>query len=179
MGSGKSRKKLPGTIHDPLWSGPDYAKALRHIPNNGKGFAVEDLGFGNPETAPPYSAALQRQVSLLVADKNADYYLFDELERPVRFIVDDPELKPFFRLTRTHALSSNDPPGVATMVEYIIKVMEQRPGLSREKIIAQFEREYENDVVGNLARLPRIGRGTFLEVTSRNISKIVTTAQLT
>lgn len=65
------------------------------------------------------------------------------------------------------------------MVEYIIKVMEQRPGLSREKIIAQFEREYENDVVGNLARLPRIGRGTFLEVTSRNISKIVTTAQLT
>jgi hypothetical protein len=86
---GKQRiaKKLPGTIHDPNWFQPDVPEEIRlDLPSTSNGFdQMASLGFGSPARAALYSAALQRQVALLTVDKMADYFLFDEMDRPIRF----------------------------------------------------------------------------------------------
>lgn len=148
--------------------------SIRHMPiaSNG-GVDMYNLGFGDPANTPSYSAALQRQVSLLTSDREADYFLFDELDRPIRFVVNDPLLKMGFRVVRTEVLSSDTPKGVETLVEYILKVMGQKPGLSRQGIIAQFAKEYRRDVAGMLANhetsQPSSG-ATLLESMNQGIS---------
>lgn len=167
-----------GTIHDPFWFQPGVPDTLRNLPTDSNGnVTMSTLGFGNPAYTPSYSAALQRQVNLLTADKDADYFLFDGLDRPVRFVIHDRPLKMNFRLTRTEVLSSDDPNGVEVLVEYIIKMMGHKPGLSRDRIIAQFSKEYERDVVGKLDYLESTHAGnpgvTVLESLSRSMTDFV------
>jgi hypothetical protein len=147
---------------------------LRHIPSGSNGTVqMESLGFGTSASASSYSAALRRQVSLLTADKEADYFLFDNLDRPIRFIINDQMTKAGFRILRTQALSSSPPKTVEAMVEHIIKVMEQKPGLSRARIIAQFTKEYECDITDRLEKLERshsTSGVTFVESVSKGMA---------
>ncbi|KAF9459185.1 hypothetical protein BDZ94DRAFT_1057108 [Collybia nuda] len=174
-GKEKIAKNLPGTIHDRFWFQPDIPDSLRHLGTGSDTGAVDfaSLGFGDPARVQKYSAALRRQVSLLNVDKQADYFLFDERDRPIRFEIQNSLLKTFFRITRTEALSSDNSKTLEGMVEYIIKAMGQKPGLSRKRIIAQFTKEYERDIVVNLAKIERV-RGksglTVLENMSQGIS---------
>lgn len=170
-GKQKIAKKLPGTIHDPFWFQPDVPDGFRHL--GGKGdLEVTSIGFGDPARTPTYSAALRRQVSLLTADKKADYFLFDEMDRPVRFEITNSMLKTFFRIARTEALSSDKANTVEGLLELIIKVMGQKPGLSRQGIIAQFAKEYERDVARNLAIIERSREGSGL-TTLENMSQAI------
>jgi hypothetical protein len=70
---------------------------------------MASLGFGSPAHAALYSPALQRQVALLTVDKMADYFLFDEMDRPIRFAIKEQMVKMGFRVIRGHALSSSPP----------------------------------------------------------------------
>jgi hypothetical protein len=91
-------------------------------------------------------------VSLLTGDKDADYFLFDELERPVRFMIWDVYARMTFRNFRSDVLST---PGMATLpavAEYLIKMMKDEPGLCGERIIAQLSREYSEDIAEIVAK---------------------------
>lgn len=172
-------KKLAGTIHDPYWFQSSMPDSMRHIPvsHNG-GVEILNLGFGDPANTPSYSPALQRQVNLLTLDRDADYFLFDQWDRPVRFAINhDYLLKMGFRAVRTEVLSSTTPKGVETLVEFILSVMGPNPGLTRQGIIAQFAKEYRRDVARKLANQERVqkslGRGTLLESMNRGISTFV------
>jgi hypothetical protein len=100
---------------------------------------------------------LQRQVSLLSADKEADYYLFDERDEPVRAVLRDIWVKILFRTTRSDAMFGAKPDGLEPMAEYMIKVMGQKPGLSRARILDQFTREYGEDKATKVAEWERQG----------------------
>jgi hypothetical protein len=116
-------------------------------------------------------------VSLLTGDKYADYFLFDELDRPVRFMVWDMCTKMAFRGLRSEALSSPEPKGLPAIAEYLIKMMEHEPGLSRERILAQLSREYSEDMAGTVAKWEQstatkgYAQGTtFMEVMGKNMA---------
>lgn len=121
------------------------------------GIPVYDTGFGPASAVSSYLPALQRQVTLLRADTQVDYFLFDTYDRPIRFVIPDSDVvtKMAFRWSRSDALGPREEFGVECIAEYIIKIMENHPGISRELILAQFRREYGNDVdvEGGIARL--------------------------
>src|ERR1700733_1189657 len=105
---GKMRvsKKLPGTAQDPYWAYPDFPDHARHILTAPDGtVSLTSIGFGTPNIQHKYSPALWRQVSLITADRDADYFLFDEDDRPVRFVLYDPCMKITFRDFRGEILS--------------------------------------------------------------------------
>ncbi|KAF9459187.1 hypothetical protein BDZ94DRAFT_1312645 [Collybia nuda] len=176
-GKEKIAKKLPGTIHDPFWFQPDMPDGLRNIPINDRGtVGMDSLGFIDPKNAPRYSSALQRQVNLITADRDVDYFLFDNMDRPVRFVLEDPMLKMSFRIMRTEALSSENPKTVEGMAEHVIKVMGQKPGLSTAGIISQFNKEYGRDMTDKISRLEsnRSENLTMPESTFLNVSQSIT-----
>lgn len=43
-------------------------------------------------------------------------------------------------------------PGLEAIAEYLIKMMQHEPGLSRERILAQSGREYTEDIVDMVAQ---------------------------
>jgi hypothetical protein len=147
-GKQKSTKQLAGTIRDRFWkyaSLPDHLRSFPAEPSGG--VHITSVGFGTgPHPSRPYSPALQRQVSLLTGNKYADYFLFDEFDRPVLFMIEDMYTKISFWNLRSDVLSSPDPIGLVYIAEYLIKMMEHKPGLSRERILAQMNREYPEDV---------------------------------
>ncbi|KAF9459186.1 hypothetical protein BDZ94DRAFT_1312644 [Collybia nuda] len=152
----KVAKELRGTIHDPFWFDPNVSDMLRNIPSASDGsITMAELGFPNSNHTRPYSSALQRQINLLTTDRDADYFLFDEMDRPIRFTIEDSLLKMNFRIARTEVLSVNNPKGVDTLAEHVIKIMAKKSGLSKAGIIAQFTKEYECDVAGRLAELEK------------------------
>jgi hypothetical protein len=63
------------------------------------------------------------------------------------------------------------------LAEYLIKVMAQKPGLSREMILAQLEGEYGGGVATKVAEWEKLaakngeGRGTFLEAQSGSMKQ--------
>lgn len=80
-----------------------------------------------------------------------------------------------FRNCRAEAISSADQEGVEAMAEYLIRVMGQRPGLSRELILTQFEREYGEGTAAKVQAFEEMTvkngySSTFIEVTSRNMA---------
>ncbi|KIM75252.1 hypothetical protein PILCRDRAFT_13796 [Piloderma croceum F 1598] len=180
-GKSKVSKKLPGTVNDPFWIFPEMSDHLRHIPMSAAEKQVTSIGFGNPNTAPAYSPALQRQVSLITADKYADYFLFDEDDCPVRFVLHDTSTKMVFRIVRSGVLSSNEEQWIGFIAECLIKMMGQKPGLSRERILEQLGREYGGDIAEEVAKVERNQRmralavsngragNTMLEVLSENM----------
>ena len=178
---GKMRvsKKLPGTAQDPHWAYPDFPDHARHIPTTPDGTVfLNSIGFGTPNIQHKYSPALWRQVSLINADRDADYFLFDENDRPVRFVLYDPWMKMTFRDFRGEILSDDEGHGndmLSALAEHLIKAMAQKPGLSRERILAQLEREYGGDIATKVAEWEKLAAkngmsgSTFLEVQSRSM----------
>ena len=135
------------------------------------------MGFGTPHPSRPHSPALQRQVSLLTGDKEAEYFLFDDSDRPIRFEVSHMWTKMTFRLIRSGAMFSAEQRGVEAIAQYLIKFMGQKPGLSRERILAQFSQEYGGNFAAKLAEFERKGLEngnehgtTFLETMSKSLT---------
>ena len=151
---------------------PDY---MRNVPVEDGGVQVTSMGFGIPKPEVQHSRALQRQQSLITGDNDADYFLFNEQDHPVRFELHDMITKMMFRSFRAGVLS-NDLMGLPAIAQLLIKVMGQKPGLSREGILRQLEAEYGvNDLVARLAQFERKcaadgytqTASTFLEATSK------------
>jgi hypothetical protein len=57
-----------------------------------------------------------------------------------------------FRIICSFSIFGSDPQGVDVIAEYLIKAMGNTPGLSRERIIAQLNKEYEVDVASMIAK---------------------------
>ena len=100
----------------------------------------------------------------------ADYFLFDNTQRPIRVEIRDSMVKMMFRIFRGFALG-DEVMSVEFMAEYLIKIMEQTPGLSRQSILTQFSEEYEVDVEAKVAEMQRRGLSrpgtTYLETASK------------
>jgi hypothetical protein len=142
--------------------------------------AVTDVGFGVLHPSRTYSPALKRQVSLLEGDKGADYFLFDNSDRPIRFVIYESFLKLCFRTIRAEAIYGETPSGLEMVAEYLIKAMAHQPGLSRERILAQLQREYGGNMAEKMAAFEakRLENGdppntTFLERMCGNLGNVV------
>jgi hypothetical protein len=138
-------------VNDPFWKYSDVSDHLRHVPiNKNDTISINSMGFPPPEPSYPYSQALQRQISLITNDKDADYFLFDELQRPIRVALPDGYTKLAFRMMRSDALSTCEKKGVQPIGEYLLKTMSNLPGLSRERILGQLSREYGEEAAGKI-----------------------------
>ena len=174
-GKEKVMKHLRGTIRDPLWRFPKIPDQFRDaLTFDGNGFAINSLGFATPHPLRPHNSALQHQLSLLTADKSADYFLFDEAGHAVRFAIEDTFTRTCFRVIRSNAMSTAEQKGLEVLVEYLIKTMEHKPGLSRERILVQLSGEFGEAIVEKMAtfRADAAASGddmTFLEVMSRDM----------
>jgi hypothetical protein len=125
------------------------------------GVAPKSLGFVSPERMRDCSPALQRQISLLTADEEADYFLFDESGQQVRFEIQETLLKMMFRMSRSMAWTRDQDTqaSVENMAQYLIKVMGHKSGLSRESILRQFDSEYGGDTETKLDEFVRKSKG--------------------
>ena len=176
-GKQKVTKRLPGTVRDPFWKYPDVPDHLRDIPVASGGVQVTSIGFGTPHPSRPHNRALQRQVSMLTGDKLVDYFLFDQLECPMGFVILDTWTKISFRILRSDAMFSEERKGIEALAEYLVKKMQGKPGLSRERILAQMSREYDEDMAEKLAAWEKLKQKresgtpgtTFIEEMSRNL----------
>jgi hypothetical protein len=179
-GKEKVAKRLPGTIHDPFWQYP-VPDTLHHVQPSPNGMtAVADVGFGVPHPSRTYSPALQRQISLLEGDRGADYFLFDNSDRPIRFVIYESFMKLYFRTLRAEAIYGATPNGIEMVAEHLIKAMAHQPGLSRERILAQLQREYGGNMTVKMAAFDakRLENGdrsgtTFLERMCGNLGSVV------
>ena len=143
---------------------------------------INSLGFGAAHPSRPHSQALQRQVSLLDGDRQADYFLFDEVDRPIRFMAQDLFTKLSFRALRADVVSNAEQRGLEAIAEYLIKMMQHKPGLSRERILAQLGREYTEDVADKVVKWETMATvnghaegTTFLEVMANEMSSTIPT----
>jgi len=178
-GKEKILKDPRGTALDRAWSRheiPDYMLPTTGDPDENGLFPETSYGFGNPHPSRPHSPALQRQVSLITADKEADYFLFDEMDRPVRVEIPDMWVRMAFRVYRANAMFSAKEEGVEVIAEYLIKFMGRQPGLSRGKILNQFAKEYGRHFPAKIARWEKTKMEgyepgvTIVELMSRNIA---------
>jgi len=151
-GKEKVTKKLSGTIHDLSWAYPQVSDHL-HFAGITPDQPITSLGFGTPHPSRPPSFALQRQIALLKDDRDADYYLFDDTDRPIRVELDEKCIKIAFRMLRSEIMFRPEkaPEGVEMIAELLMKMMADRPGSSRARILAQFEEEYGGNVAAKLA----------------------------
>lgn len=165
-GKEKTAKKLRGTVHDPLWrmaDAPDHLLDSLNPTPDGAIFASE-VGFSDPTRAGGHSDALRRQTAFLDRDRDADYYLFDERGRPVRFEiseVDTPYTKLVFRLSRADVFISPPMPprAIEAIAEHLIQYAAQIPGLNRRRILAQLSLEYGMDVEEKLVAFQQLNLG--------------------
>ncbi|RDB25255.1 hypothetical protein Hypma_007371 [Hypsizygus marmoreus] len=125
-GKKKVSKELKGTVNDPYWQYPDTPDQFRNIPKRDDG------------------------------DKDADYFLFDEEERPIRVIVPHPFQRMTFRIMRADALTPKEEQGVEAIGEYLLNNMSNHPGLSRERILAQLGREYGEEMMPRIELFARL-----------------------
>jgi hypothetical protein len=173
-------KILKGTVNDPCWQYPDVPDYLRDIPvNEDDTVTIASLGFGVPNPPHPYSQALQRQISLITRDKEADYFLFDQAQRPIRFALPGGIMKMYFRTMRGEALCTVERDGVRVITQFLVKTMANYPGLSRERILGQLSTEYGCDVAKQVADMEKemAGSGsqpgiTYLEEQSRMLQVV-------
>jgi hypothetical protein len=176
-GKEKVTKELQGTIRDPHWQFPGLPDHLRAaLPNGSNHVSLDTIGFGTPHPSHPHNQALQRQVSLLTGDTNADYFLFNSIDHPIRFVIQDTLTRMVFRICRADAMFGPEQQGLEAIAEYMIKMMERTPGLSRERILEQLSGEYGGDVGAKVREFQKMsfvnGHGdgtTFLEVMGKNV----------
>jgi len=152
-GKEKVAKKLRGTIHDQSWQ---YSHILEHLPFVPQSTPQDDVSttgseFGTPHPSFPHSPALQRQVALLENNRDVDYFLFDEADRPIAVVLNDSYLKINFRQFRFQAMFGPEQFGVESMAELLIKIVADRPRLSKARILVQFESEYGGNVEAKIA----------------------------
>lgn len=148
-------KQLKGTINDPFRGVPSGAMPdrLRALGKRNGGFRLSDVGFADPGFDKNHPPALKRQLSLLNGDTDADYFLFDNLDRPIRFRLPDSFLRMQFRLLRAELFAENlKAKGFEAVAEYLIKAMQGHPGLGRERIMGQLRDEYGNGVDEKMRR---------------------------
>jgi len=88
------------------------------------------------------SSGRAAEVRVIDSDRDADYILFDGLDCPIRFVISESFIKFCFRTLRGSTIYREEPVGLEMVAEYIIKAMAHRPEISREMILAQFQREY-------------------------------------
>lgn len=177
-GKNKKLKNIDGTAQDPHWALLDLPASMRppaDACDASGNIVIDSLGFGTPDPSRLHSAAFQRQISLMTGDKKVDYFLFDETDHPIRFVIrGDRQTRMMFRMLRSTAMFSAKPQGVEAIAQYLIKMMAQTPRLSRERILDQLAREYGEDFPARLARWEAT-KGykpgdTFLESMSKNIT---------
>jgi hypothetical protein len=167
-------KQLAGMIQDRFWkyaSLPDYLHSFPAEPSGGVN--ITSISFGTrPHPSRPYSPALQHQVSLLTGNKCANCFLFDKFDRPVLFMIEDMYTKISFQNLHSDVLSSPNPIGLVYIAEYLVKMMEHKLGLSRERILVQMNHEYPEDVTEMVVKWEQspwnLGT-TFIEVLSKNM----------
>lgn len=169
-------KNVKGTVYDPFWANsdfPDYLRPPESTRLSDGGIPISSLGFGTLPPSRTHSPALQQQVALITSDKDADYFIFDEQDQPIRFVIHDMWMKISFRNLRSGAIFSAGQEGLEAMAEYLIKVMADKPGLSRERILDQLSREYGENLPGMLGEWERkrVNNGyepgsTFVETSS-------------
>jgi hypothetical protein len=182
-GKEKIAKKLPGTIHDPFWAYPTLSNAVyvaRTAKARGDDLPVTGLGFGTPHPSCPHSPALQRQVALLEGNRDVDYFLFDQTDRPVHIVINEKPIKACFRMLRSEAMFAAKQSGVEAMVEHLIKATAGGPEFSRATILEQFEREYGGDMAAKMAAFEAKGvenghepGRTFVETLSASLTAMV------
>jgi hypothetical protein len=182
----KISKKLPNTVHDPLWAHPNVPEYIRNtlVEYEDGVVKISSLGFPGPNNMRQCSPALQRQISILTADKEADYYLFDDADEPVRVTLGDPLTRTQFRHMRTTAWSDDsDNLIVVAMAQYLVKYWGKAPGLSREMILKQFDAEYGEGTAAKIEDFERegveTGHGgeTYVEVETNKIRSVPTLSQ--
>jgi hypothetical protein len=176
-GKKKVLKNIEGTAHDPYWRAhnlPEHLRQSTPVMRNGS-VDLTTTGFGVPHPSRPHSPALQRQVSLINADHAADYFLFDEMDLPVRVVLHEMWTKMSFRTLRADAMFSAEQQGVEAMAEYLIKVMGNKPGLSKQRILDQFSSEYGKNMTEIMVEWEELAvkngfppGTTLLEVMSKN-----------
>ena len=166
--------------------------ARAHTPNDEDDTPRRHREYPAPHPLRPHSRALQRQVALLesTTDPKVDYFLFDDMDQPIKFAVNDHEPHGWMRWCFTFlledALSGPQDETVGALAEYMIVKMADKPGLSEAGILAQFAREYGINVAFKMGDLRRkkIHNGydlekTFLESLSVEMPKKVMTSRPT
>jgi len=134
----------------------------------------------NPER--PLSSNLERQVALLKEDGDADYFFFDERDRPVPFVMpgQDFVMRENFYFFQEECMFGAEMRGLDVMAEYMVKVMGElgEPGLSAERMMRQMSGEYGVDVARMVRgiRRKKVDKGyvlekTFLEQMSKDVMK--------
>ncbi|OJA20577.1 hypothetical protein AZE42_05369 [Rhizopogon vesiculosus] len=104
------------------------------------------------------------------SDKDANYFLFTASGEPVRFMIDDPVVKIFFRMVRGFVMRPDI--GVEAMAEFILKFMSEYPGLSRDIILKQLCAEYGGNVLAKWEQTHPPGMETMIESQAKNFSNV-------
>ncbi|KAG1852603.1 hypothetical protein C8R48DRAFT_676109 [Suillus tomentosus] len=161
-------KGLSGTKGDSLWAfGDPTTEMLRNFDKEGRQLiSLRDIGV-NPCKGKRTPAA-ERQAEMLEADRNVDYFLFTASGEAVRFVIDDPGAKMIFRINRGWVMTQvTSDTGVEAMGEYILKVMNGYPGLSRSIILKQLCEEHGAGTTEKITWLEEKsrehGESTFIE----------------
>ncbi|KIJ60381.1 hypothetical protein HYDPIDRAFT_32346 [Hydnomerulius pinastri MD-312] len=172
-GKKKVTKGLPGTAGDRLWMYQDPNVAfLRDLPKNATGKTLTAaIGIGPAQYTRP--AALESQVSMLEKDKEADYFLFNDNGQPIRFVVDKMWTQCCFRGIRQVAMTTPEKRGFEALREYLIKLMANSPGLSRDLILKQLTAEYGADAPERVTVVERKSAGgrTYIQACAENIAR--------
>jgi len=90
---------------------PDHLRLPESAASDGF-VSLNSIGFGTPHPLRPHSPALQRQVSLITADKEADYFLFDEADVPIHFEIHNTSIKLTFRMLRMDSMYNVEQKGL-------------------------------------------------------------------
>lgn len=169
---------LSGTKGDFLWAFSDsdpVANLMRNLPKKEGRLTLRDIGV-NPCNG-KRSPAAERQAKMLEADKDVDYFLFTASGEPVRFVIDDLGAKMIFRINCGMIMTQpTDTTGVNAIGEYLLKLMSNYPGLSRDIIIKQLCEEYGEDIAEKIVELEQVsqklGASTFLDTWLKDFSSI-------
>ncbi|KIK38432.1 hypothetical protein CY34DRAFT_25648 [Suillus luteus UH-Slu-Lm8-n1] len=157
-GKKKVTRGLSGTKGDFLWAFSDsdpVANLMRNLPKKEGRLTLRDIGV-NPCNG-KRSPAAERQAKMLEADKDVDYFLFTASGEPVRFVIDDLGAKMIFRINRGMIMTQpTDTTGVNAIGEYMLKLMSNYPGLSRDIIIKQLCEEYGEDIAEKIVELEQM-----------------------
>ena len=132
----------------------------------------------NPERQ--LSLDLQRQITLLKANPDADYFFFDDQDRPIPFVLSSPDrmVNQNFYHFQEECMFGRETKGLDVIAEYMIKVMAGQPGLNMAGILKQLSKEYSVDMKRLMVELQRkkVDKGwdpekTFLEEMGKDMLK--------
>ncbi|KAL6304837.1 hypothetical protein BKA93DRAFT_817295 [Sparassis latifolia] len=159
---------LRGTAGDSLWQFPEIPDIMNDlVPDSDGYYDIATIGVkanGEYERSP----VLLRQITLIEADKKADYFLFDSRGRATKLM---------FRVLRGSAMSKADKEGREPTAEYMVKHMSGEPGFSRTHIVRQLSEEFGDNTEEKLEAFERRSAMsgtelTFIESMSRGLNAV-------